>query len=144
MFRELLKYKDKNFYDTHRSFRFDTLYQTYECEVFAVFKTHIDFYYIDTQFNSDQEWMDFMKSCYDISLHQDSSKKFYPTDIVLTLSTCAAKKNERFVVMAKIRSANWVILTWISRRGDFKAWKLKMRYQMIRQDMFWLFFSYDC
>ncbi len=103
MFKGLTDYLDKDFYEQNRTIRFDTLYKEYEWEVFAVFETHVDFYYIETEFGSNEEWMAFMKSCYQRSKYQEETT-FYPTDIVLTLSTCGLAKNKRFVVMARLKN----------------------------------------
>jgi sortase B len=101
MFRSLFDYHDKDFFYENNIIRFDTLYHEYEWQVFSVFETHIDFYYIDTDFPTDEKWMAFLEKCHGLSIY-DADVKFYPTDVILTLSTCTVKKDKRLVVMAKL------------------------------------------
>ena len=100
-FKDLVKYEDDDFFRAHRTIRFDTLNETLTWEVFAVFETTTDDYYIETIFPYDELWIDFLKEHYEKSLHY-VYVNFYPDDIVLTLSTCTTKLNGRLVVMAKL------------------------------------------
>jgi len=102
MFKSLTSYQKSKFFEENRIIEFDTLYDDLEWEVFAVFLTHIDFYYIDTDFPTDEKWLNFLSECQSLSMHENNVK-FYPTDIILTLSTCALKTDKRFVVMAKLK-----------------------------------------
>lgn len=102
MFKPLVNYEDEAFFYDNRIIRFDTLYDTYEWEVFTVFETYTDFYYIDTYFPTDEKWLAFLETCHSLSAFETETK-FYPTDIILTLSTCTANKNKRLVVMAKLK-----------------------------------------
>ena len=56
MFDELNKFLDKDFFDNHKVVKFDTLYESYEAEIFAVYKTTTDFDYIQTDFTSDEDY----------------------------------------------------------------------------------------
>lgn len=102
MFKDLVKYEDDDFFRTHRTIRFDTLNETLTWEVFAVFETTTDDYYIETIFPYDELWIDFLKEHYEKSLHY-VYENFYADDIVLTLSTCTTQHNGRLVVMAKLQ-----------------------------------------
>lgn len=101
-FKDLVKYEDDDFFRDHRTIRFDTLNETLTWEVFAVFETTTDDYYIETIFPYDEQWIAFLKEHYEKSLHY-VYVNFYADDIVLTLSTCTTKHNGRLVVMAKLK-----------------------------------------
>lgn len=104
MFEHLTKYLEEDFFESHRSFSFDTLYEGYEAEVFAVYNTMIDFDYIQTDFSSDEEYEDLIaeikeRSIYDVDLDVNSD------DLILTLSTCEYTldpNDSRLVVHAKL------------------------------------------
>lgn len=102
MFKPLVNYEEESFFYENRIIRFDTLYESYEWEVFTVFETDTDFYYIDTDYPTDEKWLNFLEKCRSLSIF-DTETTFSPTDIVLTLSTCASNNNERLVVMAKLK-----------------------------------------
>src|SRR5690625_5896253 len=53
MFQHLTKYLKKNFFDSHRIFTFDTLYESYEAEIYAFYATIIDFNYNQTDYSSE-------------------------------------------------------------------------------------------
>ena len=102
MFKSLTNYQSKTFFYDNPIIAFDTLYQQLEWEVFAVFIAHTDFYYIDTYFPNDEKWMRFLAECQGRSMYE-TDVTLSPTDIVLTLSTCAAKENKRLVIMARLK-----------------------------------------
>lgn len=101
VFSGLVHYMGYNFFDEHRIVTFDTLAGEMQWEVFAVFETHIEFYYIDTLFETDRDWYNFITYCQDLSVHE-SDVVLKKDDIVLTLSTCAVGKDYRNVVMARL------------------------------------------
>jgi sortase B len=102
MFHNLMKYKDEQFFLENRIFRFDTLYADHEWEIFSAYVTDTSFYYIDTTFKDDAEWLSFLQTI--------QSKSFFPTDtvlmaddVVLTLSTCTYEFDDaRFSVHARL------------------------------------------
>ena len=104
MFEGLTKYLDKEFFDNHQVVKFDTLYGSYDAEIFAVYQTTTDFDYIQTDFTSDEE--------YSLLLDEIRKNSQYHTDIelnsddqILTLSTCdyvLDPDQGRLVVHAKI------------------------------------------
>src|SRR5690625_649236 len=57
MFQHLTKFLDKDFFEKHRTFTIDTLYDSYEAEIFAVYPTMIDFNYIQTDFSNEEEFV---------------------------------------------------------------------------------------
>jgi sortase B len=101
MFQNLMRYKQKDFFNTNRTFRFDTLYENSEWEVFAAYISDTKFYFIQTVFNSDRSYLSFIRTC--------QSKSKFKTDIVLkaddqilTLVTCTYEIDDaRFVVQAR-------------------------------------------
>jgi sortase B len=102
MFHNLLKYKDKYTFYSNRIIRFDTLYDDHEWEIFSAYTTADDFYFIDTAFRDDSEWLAFLRAIQDKSMF-DTDTSLSPDDVVLTLSTCTnASDSERFVVHAKL------------------------------------------
>lgn len=101
MFKPVTYYFVKKFFDTHPIVQFDTLAGTYQWEVFTTFETHVDFYYIDTDFESDDEWLEFIEYCQSLSLYENDVK-LGADDIVLTLSTCSTDKDYRVVLMARL------------------------------------------
>ncbi|TDF91744.1 class B sortase [Paenibacillus piri] len=87
MFGDLKQFLIEDFFQAHRTFRYDTLYETYTAEIFSVYYTTTDFDYIQTEFSDDNDYGLFLQL-----LRQQS---LYPTDIMLsesdsivTLSTC--------------------------------------------------------
>lgn len=104
MFDGLNKFLDKDFFDNHKVVKFDTLYESYDAEIFSVYQTTTDFDYIQTDFTSEED--------YGLLLHEIQEQSEYPTDIVLntedqiiTLSTCDYKLDPdigRLVVHAKL------------------------------------------
>ncbi|MEK3915524.1 class B sortase [Paenibacillus sp. FSL H7-0331] len=87
MFGALKAYGDRDFFDNHRTFRYDTLYKSYDVEIFSFYYTTTDFNYIETAFSDDTDYLSF--------LHSIQNKSIYQTDTVLnelepilTLSTC--------------------------------------------------------
>ena len=102
MFHNLMEYKDADFFSANRIFRFDTLYEDYEWEIFSAYVTDTDFYYIQTDFRNDEEWLAF--------LHTIQQKSKFGTDVqltaddvVLTLSTCTYEFDDaRFVIHARL------------------------------------------
>lgn len=101
IFNGLVHYYGKNFFNEHRIITFDTLAGEMQWEVFAVFETHIDFYYIDTEFETDRDWINFITYCQSLSVHETDAV-LQKDDIVLTLSTCAVETDHRNVVMARL------------------------------------------
>ncbi|GIN66505.1 class B sortase [Bacillus sonorensis] len=105
MFAQLTKYLKKDFFEAHRTFHYDTLYKSYEAEIFAVYNTTVDFDYIQTDFQDLGEYAQF--------LHQVKNKSIYQTDtdvstddLILTLSTCdyfLSSETGRLVVQAKLK-----------------------------------------
>ncbi|MCF3943395.1 class B sortase [Oceanobacillus alkalisoli] len=104
MFEGLTKYEDQAFFEEHQSFTFDTLYDSYEAEIFAVYNTTTDFNYIQTDFANDEDFDALLNKIDGHSLY-DTGVDVTADDHILTLSTCDYELDEltgRFVVQAKL------------------------------------------
>ncbi|MDD3866199.1 MAG: class B sortase [Eubacteriales bacterium] len=101
MFTDLMKYKNADFFQKNRRIILDRLDGREVWEIFSVYVTSVDFYYIETRFSDDQAWLDFIKTIQDRSMH-DTSVELSAGDQVLTLSTCTYEfDNARFAVHAR-------------------------------------------
>lgn len=108
MFSHLEKYKDKKFWEGHRFFSFDTLYEKQTYEVIAAFKTvaYSDdpnafryYEFIDAQASS--EFDEYISKAKSMALYDTGVTAQYG-DKLITLSTCEySTKNGRFAVVAK-------------------------------------------
>ncbi len=106
MFHNLMKFKDEDFFYAHPTFRFDTLYEDYEWEIFSAYVTSTDFYYIQTAFSGDEEWLSFLQTIQQKSMF-DTDITLSADDVVLTLSTCSYEFDDaRFVVHARLIDQN--------------------------------------
>ncbi|MBU5467574.1 class B sortase [Virgibacillus sp. MSJ-26] len=104
MFQHLTKFLDKDFFDEHRTFEVDTLYDSYEAEIFAVYNTLTDFNYIETDFANEAEYEQLLKDIQDVSKFK-TDVDITPDDRIITLSTCDYEldQNEgRLVIQAKL------------------------------------------
>lgn len=111
MFRSLMQYQQKNYWQAHPTIRFDTLYEEQEYEVLAAFYDRVYYKTEDVfkfyQFIDAEDEQDF-----DNAIAQFQSKALYDTgvtaeygDKLITLVTCAYHTdNGRFVVVAKRKS----------------------------------------
>ena len=108
MFGNLVKYEDYNFYLTHKTFKFDTIYEHGEYEVMFAFRTSlktdddISFkYYQFIDANGAEEFNSYMNEMASMSLY-DTGVTAVWGDQLLTLSTCDyEEKNGRFAVVAR-------------------------------------------
>jgi len=104
MFQHLTKFLDKDFFESHRTFEFDTLYDSYEAEVFAVYNTLTDFDYIKTDFANEEEYEQLLSDIQQQSKFQ-TDIEVSADDSIITLSTCDYELDEnegRLVVQAKL------------------------------------------
>ena len=106
MFADLCKYESEDFYQEHKTVRFDTLSGFGEYEVVAVFKTvaysEQGFkYYHFTRAESAEDFDAYIVQCKALSLYDTGVTVEYG-DRLITLSTCEySRKNGRMVVVAK-------------------------------------------
>ena len=101
-FTPLLKFKDENFFKEHKTFEFSTINGNYTWEIFSVYITDTSFFYIDTNFETDDEYSEFLKTIKDKSSY-DTKVSVSKEDTILTLSTCEYSLTDgRFVIHAKL------------------------------------------
>ena len=106
MFGVLESYKDKGFYEEHKTIQFDTLTQHGEYEIIAVFKTVAyssnGFRYYDFVDAEDEEAFNaYVEKCKELALYDTGVTAEYG-DRLITLSTCEySAQNGRLVVVAK-------------------------------------------
>lgn len=111
MFNSLTKYKDKDFYNTHRYIQLDTLSEQRKYEVICAFKTvaytNNGFqYYNFIKANTEEEFSAYIERCQALSFYDTGVNAEYG-DKLITLSTCEySQNNGRFVVVAKLIEAN--------------------------------------
>lgn len=102
MFNSLMGYKKQSFYKEHPIIEFDNLYEDMKWEIFSVYITDVDFYYIQTDFHDEETYNDFLKQIKEKSLY-DTGVEVNKDDRILTLSTCTYEfNNARFAVHAKL------------------------------------------
>jgi sortase B len=108
MFHDLLQFADEEFYQTHKTFRFDTIYGDGEYEVVAMFYAQIldensdaFKYYEFVNAGNEEEFMDFVNHVKEMS-ETDTGVEVQYGDKLITLSTCSYHVTDgRFAVVAK-------------------------------------------
>lgn len=104
MFGSLKKFGDQDYADEHPVIYVDTLYDGYDIEIFAAYETTIDFYYIETDFQTNDEFEEFLGEVDSRSLI-DTPVDVGRDDRIVTLSTCnnsVNSKDKRYVVQGKL------------------------------------------
>lgn len=104
MFQHLTKFLDEDFFESHQTFEFDTLYASYEAEIFAVYNTLTDFDYIKTDFANEKEYEQLLAAIQKESKYQ-TDIEVSADDSIITLSTCDYELDEnegRLVLQAKL------------------------------------------
>ncbi|SDC34771.1 sortase B [Terribacillus halophilus] len=87
MFGQLDRFLDEDFFSQNKEFQFDTVAESYKVEIFSVYVTTTDFNYIETDFSTDEAYMDYVdviKEKSKIPTDMEVTKK----DNIITLSTC--------------------------------------------------------
>lgn len=108
MFRTLMQYQQKNYWEAHPTIHFDTLYEEQEYEILAAFYDRV-YYKTDDVFKFYQFIDAEDEEDFDNAIAQFKNKAIYDTgvtaeygDKLITLVTCAYHTdNGRFVVVAK-------------------------------------------
>lgn len=104
MFGSLDSYLQQDYANAHSKIYMDTLYEGYDVEVFAAYETTIDFYYIETEFTTDDAFLKFIEEVKDRSVIQ-MDVEIGAADKIITLSTCkdsVMSDDHRFVVQGKL------------------------------------------
>ena len=108
MFTGLMKYRNKSFWEGHKTITFDTLTDRHQYEVISVFKTVVytdssdSFkYYEFTDAENAAEFDAYVAKCKELSLYDTGVSAEYG-DKLISLSTCEySRNNGRLVVVAK-------------------------------------------
>lgn len=109
MFADVMKYRSKDFWQTHQTITFDTIYEHHTYQVIAVFITSANYgegfpYHQFNNAESQAEFDAFIKTVHDLQLYDTGLTAEYG-DMLITLSTCTPRYEEpdngRFVVIAK-------------------------------------------
>ena len=111
MFAPILNYRDENFYNEHKTIRFDTLDRLGEYEIVAAFnsqvykqnETDVFKYYYYQDLSDPDRFAEYVAQCKAASLYDTGVDAEYGDELI-TLSTCAYTylTNLRFVVVAKL------------------------------------------
>lgn len=108
MFHDIIKYENQDFYNSHKTISFDTIYGDGEYEVFAAFYGKIlendskDFkYYEFVNAGTKEEFDHYVKEIKKMSIIDTNVDVEYGDELI-TLSTCAYHTNNgRFAILAK-------------------------------------------
>ena len=101
MFKDLVKYKEEDFFRNQGNIRFNTLYEEIEWEVFSIYVADADFNYRQTEFTSGENYIKFLKKLQNESMF-NKGIELTENDQILTLSTCTYEYDDaRFVVHAR-------------------------------------------
>lgn len=106
MFADLLDYRYKSFWDSHRYISFNTLYERHTYEIFAVLLTNARRdqgfpYHRFVDAETPEDFDEFITDCKNLSLYDTGITPVYG-DKLITLSTCEySQKVGRLVVVAK-------------------------------------------
>ncbi|EKZ1457078.1 class B sortase [Listeria monocytogenes] len=104
MFADLRKYLDKNFWEKHPTFSYESGLANYKIEIFAVYETTTDFYYIETEFPGANDFDNYLQKVRGQSIYK-SNVEVSGKDRIITLSTCDTEKDYekgRMVIQGKL------------------------------------------
>lgn len=105
MFGTLENYKKEEFYKEHQIITLNTLEESSEYQIFAIFKTTAynsnSFRYYDyIDFENKEDYNNFIDKCKNLSFYETNKRPEYKNRL-LTLSTCEySNKNGRLVIIA--------------------------------------------
>lgn len=106
MLTDLMKYKKKSFWETNKTFTFDTLTEHHTYEILSVFLTTATVgqgfdYHLFVNAKNEAEFNDYVATCKKLALYDTGVTATYG-DKLVTLSTCEYSQiNGRLVVVAK-------------------------------------------
>lgn len=106
LFGDLEKYRELDFLNQHPLIYFGTGTEDRYWKIFAAYPTDTNFYYIDTDFKDDDEFMSLVAQMKKQSLF-NTNVDVEASDKILTLSTCTYEEfgdsgNGRFVIEARL------------------------------------------
>lgn len=109
MFSELIKYKSKSFYNSHKNIKLITNVEEAEYEIICVFLSQVYYkwqkeqfkYYFFIEAKNKNEFDNFITNCKKLSLYNIDSTAQYGDELI-TLSTCEySRVNGRLAIVAK-------------------------------------------
>lgn len=109
MFADLLKYRDEEFYNNHKTIRFTTKEEDIEYDILAVFNSRVYYkseqnvfrYYFFVDAETEEEFDEYVNNAKKASIYKNDIQAEYG-DQLLTLSTCDySQEDGRFVVVAR-------------------------------------------
>jgi len=103
IFGGLIKFKDKTYFDEHKTGYFYTPDKTYKLQVVSVAITQPDSKYYKYGFSSETEKQEYIEMIEETALYWQESEDIDSEDRLLILSTCSyERKNARTVLVAKL------------------------------------------
>lgn len=117
MFAGLQKFVEPDFLKQHNMFTIETLTGGYQIEIFAVYRTTTDFYYLETDFAGDEDFLSFVEEIQARSLHQ-AEIELTAEDKIVTLSTCdyvVDPTDGRLVIHGKVHTNE----TYFRNKSDY-------------------------
>lgn len=101
MFKDLVKYKNKDFFDSHGIIHMDNLYEQIDWQVFSVYVVDADRETIDPEYPDDEAYLKELNRFRDRSMFK-TDVELDSRDTILTLVTCSYEtSNSRTIVHAK-------------------------------------------
>ncbi len=109
MFVDLIKYKNKDFYNSHKIIKYTTLEEEEEYEIISVFLSRVYYHYEKNVFRyyyfvdakNEEEYNNYIKNAKNASLYKIDTTASYGEKL-MTLSTCEySQKNGRLAIVAK-------------------------------------------
>ena len=102
MFSSLRNILKKEWYNNPENLKIQLITENEEVfyEVFSIYQTEKEYYYLQTDFNNDDEYLNFIETLKNRSI-KNFGVELKSEDQILTLSTCANDNNYRVVLHAK-------------------------------------------
>lgn len=106
MFSEIISFLDEKFFNENRYIYIYTEFGVYTYEVFAVYKTDYKYKYIETDFLTHTDFVDFAYEMKANSIYQREGIDFNENSRMITLSTCTnGLRTDRYCVQALLVDA---------------------------------------
>ena len=106
MFSELISFLDENFFKENKYVYLYTEYGVYTYEIFAVYKTDYRYKYINTDFASHEEFVEFANEMKGNSRFWRDGIEFNENSRIITLSTCTnGLRTDRYCIQALLVDA---------------------------------------
>ncbi len=106
MFSELISFINESFFNENRYVYLYTEYGVYTYEIFSVYKTDYRYKYINTDFTSHEEFVEFAYEMKANSLHWRDGIEFDENSRIITLSTCTnGLRTDRYCIQALLVDA---------------------------------------